>query len=76
MLERRVYHVRRGRDNSWMVIREGFQRPHMVRETKEEAVIMAKRLAKVRQPGQVIIHALDDEVERRYSYSVDSLELG
>jgi hypothetical protein len=68
MIERRIYHVRRSTDDFWEVIKEGFNRPHIVRKNKEEAVLMAKRLAKIGSPGQVVIHGADDAVETRFHY--------
>ena len=73
MIERRVYHVLRRRDDSWQVIREGFQRPHIVRDYKEEAVLLAKRLAKDGPGALVIVHGSDNLVERQFSYTAGSL---
>lgn len=69
MIERRVYHVRPTKGQTWQVVKEGFRRPHIIRNTKEEAVTMAKRLAKVSSPGRVVVHTPDDDVESQYSYS-------
>jgi hypothetical protein len=69
MLERRVYHVVRRNDTSWGVMKEGFSRPHIVRATKAEAIVMAKRLAKLAPCARVIVHSPDNQVEREFSYS-------
>ncbi len=69
MLERRVYHVVRRPDDSWQVIREGFRRPHIVRDSKAEAVVMAKRLAKTGPAARVIVHDSANLVEREFSFS-------
>lgn len=68
MGERRVYHVIRS-DDSWQVIKQGFHRPHFVREEKEEAVLLAKRLAKSHPESQVIVHSEDDLVESEFRYT-------
>ncbi|GEM_PF-1511395 len=72
MMERRIYHVVRGSDDLWQVVREGFHRPHMVSPTKERAVVMAKRLAKTGSPGQVVIHNRNDAVESRLTFYFSS----
>ena len=69
MLERRVYHVLRRDDESWQVIREGFRRPHIIRDTKAEAVLLAKRLAKVGPAARVVVHSRDNHVEREFSFT-------
>jgi hypothetical protein len=66
-----VFHVRPTAEH-WEVIKEGFRRPHFIRPSKAEAIFLAKRLAKVGSPGQVIIHAADDEVEMRFNYCATS----
>jgi hypothetical protein len=73
MIERRVFHVRRRSDDSWQVVREGFHRPHIIRHSKAEAILMAKRLAKLGVGAIVIVHAPDDKVEREFSYSTPSV---
>jgi hypothetical protein len=69
MLERKVYHVVRRSDDSWQVVREGFTRPHIVRGSKAEAVVMAKRLAKLGPAARVVVHDSSNVVEREFSYS-------
>ena len=69
MVERRVYHVVRRNDDSWQVLKEGFRRPHIVRDSKAEALVMAKRLARSEPGGRVIVHGQDNLVEREFSYS-------
>ena len=68
MTDRRIYHVTRTSDDSWQVVKEGFTRPHIIRESKEEAVIVARRLARNTPAGQVIVHRADNVVEREYLY--------
>lgn len=67
MSEERVYHVVRSAA-TWHVIREGFKRPHIIRETKEEAVLLAKRLAKTNAEAEVIVHDEHDVIESRFHY--------
>lgn len=67
MNEERVYHVLRRADDSWQVLREGFRRPHIVRGSKDEAVLMAKRLARLGSGARVVVHTLDNHVEREFS---------
>jgi hypothetical protein len=67
MVERRIYHVLRRSDDSWQVLREGFRRPHIVRESKAEAIVMAKRLAKVAPGARIVVHAQDNRIEREFS---------
>lgn len=67
MSEQRVYHVVRS-DSTWQVIREGFKRPHIVRAKKEEAILVAKRLAKTNPDAEVIVHNDTDVVESRFQY--------
>src|SRR6476619_3021119 len=68
-VERRIYHVSRRGDDSWQVMREGFRRPHIVLDSKAEAILMAKRLAKVVPYARVIVHSQDDHVEREFSFT-------
>ena len=67
MLEQRIYHVLRRPDDCWQVVREGFQRPHIVRHSKAEAILMAKRLAKGGSGARVIVHNQDNLVEREFN---------
>ena len=69
MSQRKVYHVLRRDDDSWQVVREGFRRPHIVRDSKAEAILLAKRLAKLGPSARVIVHSTDNHIEREFSYS-------
>lgn len=71
-MESRIYHVVRLDDDSWQVLREGFQRPHVIRGTKAEAVLMAKRLAKAGRRARVIVHGQGDTIEREYNYTAQT----
>lgn len=73
MTDRRIYHLTRRADDSWQVIREGFRRPHIIRETKEEAVVVAKRLARTSQEAQVIVPNDDNFIERKYCFVARSV---
>ncbi len=68
-MERRIYHVVRRNDDSWQVIREGFRRPHIIRDSKAEAVLLAKRLAKLGPGARVVVHSQDNVVEREFTYT-------
>jgi hypothetical protein len=65
-MESRIYHVLRREDDSWQVLREGFRRPHIIRDSKAEAVRMAKRFAKVSAGGRIVVHNPDNAVEREF----------
>ena len=67
MLERRIYHVQQREDHSWQVVCEGFHRPHIVRNSQAEAILMAKRLAKVGAGGRVVVHNAANAVEREFT---------
>ncbi len=67
-MDRRVYHVLRCNDDSWQVVREGFRRPHIVRGSKAEAVIMAKRLARAGSWARVVVHNDANLIEREFSF--------
>jgi hypothetical protein len=69
MFERKVYHVLRRDDATWEVMKEGFTRPHIVRVTKTEAILIAKRLAKLAPNARVIVHSPDNHIEREFSYT-------
>lgn len=71
MMERRIYHVLRRADDSWQVLREGFRRPHIIRHSKAEAVLLAKRLAKTGLSARVVVHNQDNRIEREFRYSSD-----
>ena len=75
MEERRIYHVKEAAEHRWQVVREGFHRPHLVRPQKEEAILLAKRLAKLSACGEVMIHDVDDRVERHLSYRFPAPQL-
>ncbi len=68
MIERQVFHVVRRADESWQVIKEGFHRPHIVRDSKAEAVLIAKRLAKLNANARVVVHTPDNLVEREFNF--------
>jgi len=68
MSSKHVYHVLRRADHSWLVLKEGFRRPHLVSDSKERAVLLARRLAKSSAAGaaQVVVHNGDHLVEREF----------
>jgi hypothetical protein len=66
-MERRIYHVLRRGDDSWQVLREGFRRPHIIRGSKAEAIVIAKRLAKAGPGALVVVHSPGDQIEREFS---------
>jgi len=66
MTQKSVYHVLRGEDNSWLVLKEGFRRPHLIGGSKEEAILLARRLAKLSVSAQVVVHNGDEVMEREY----------
>jgi hypothetical protein len=68
MSPKNVYHVLR-RDDSWLVVKEGFRRPHLISESKERAILMAKRLAKLSTSAQVVVHKGDARIEREYRFA-------
>jgi hypothetical protein len=68
-VEKRIYHITHRSDDSWQVIREGFHRPHLVLESKAEAILMAKRLAKAGFGARIIVHTPDNLIEREFSYT-------
>ena len=68
MSSKHVYHVLRRDDHSWLVLKEGFRRPHLVSESKEQAILLARRLAKINTSAQVVVHNRDDLVERQYRF--------
>jgi hypothetical protein len=72
MVERRIYHVMRRQDHSWQVLKEGFKRPHVVRPNKEEAILLAKRLARVSPQAKVVIHNDADNVEGEFHYHFEA----
>jgi hypothetical protein len=72
MFERRVYHVLRRADDSWHVLREGFRRPHVIRRSKAEAVLLAKRLAKTGSSARVVVYSKDNQVEREFHFTSSS----
>jgi hypothetical protein len=67
MIERRVYHVLPRTDNSWQVVREGFRRPHIVRGSKAEAIVMARRLARIGPGARVVVHGQHNNIEREFT---------
>jgi hypothetical protein len=68
MLERRVYHVMRREDDSWQVIKEGFKRPHVIGRSKEEAILLARRLAKVIPESKVVVHNDDRKANQENEF--------
>jgi hypothetical protein len=71
MFQRRIYHVLRRNDDSWQVVCEGFRRPHIILDSKDEAVLLAKRLAKLGPAARVVVHSTDNHIEREFSYIAD-----
>jgi hypothetical protein len=63
-----IYHVMRRPDDTWQVLKEGFKRPHIIRSSREEAIVLAKRLARVNPDSTVIVHDSDNEVEREFRF--------
>ena len=66
MTPKNVYHVLPGENDSWLILKEGFRRPHLVSSNKERAVLVARRLAKSSRSGQVVVHNGDQIIERQY----------
>jgi hypothetical protein len=66
MTESGVYHVLRLNDDAWQVLKEGFKRPHILGRTKQEAIVLAKRIARGVPESVVVVHSSDHSIERRY----------
>jgi hypothetical protein len=56
----------RWEDNSWLFLKEGFRRPHLISSSKEGAILLARRLAKLSVSAQVVVHNGDQVIEREY----------
>jgi len=71
MSSKHVYHVLRRDGHSWLVLKEGFRRPHLVSQSKEQAILLARRLAKLSTAtaAQVIVHNGDQLVEREFRFA-------
>ncbi len=68
MPERKAYHVTPHPEGGWKVEAEGYTRASSTHQTKEEAVDNAKELAKGQEPGQVLIHRHDGNIETGHTY--------
>jgi hypothetical protein len=71
MANRKVYHVTKNRNDGWDVKRENADRATKNVETKDEAIKVAKELAKNANLGQVIIHKQDGKIQTEYTYGKD-----
>ncbi len=71
-MERKVYHVEpsKGREG-WDIKEEGQDRAESHHQRKQEAVIIARKMAKSHPLGQVVIHKADGSVEEERTYGKD-----
>ena len=70
MAKRSVYHVT-SKNNKWQVKGEGAERAASTHKRKSEAKNEARRLAKKREPSQVVIHGEDGKIQREWTYGND-----
>ena len=49
-----IFHVCR-RARGWVVMKEGFHRPHITNHTREEALVLARRLARGAGHARVVV---------------------
>ncbi len=72
MPERKVYHVEPSRDREgWDIKEQGAMKPESHHQRKQEAVLVARKMAKSHPLGQVVIHKADGSVEEERTYGRD-----
>ncbi len=73
MPERQTWHVTPadGSDANWQVKHAGKERATSRHEKKDEAVQAAKKIAKNRNLGQVIVHKMDGTIQQEFTYGED-----
>jgi hypothetical protein len=72
-MARQVYHVTPF-GNGWKVAAEN-EEYEVVRDTKDDAVDEAKRLAKEAELGQVIVHGEDGKIQEEMTYGNDPRDI-
>jgi len=71
MAERTKYHVTKRPDGQWQAKAEGASRASAVTETKEEIIDRARKIAKGKPLGQVVIHKADGRIQSERTYGKD-----
>lgn len=72
MSERQVYHVSPAREaGDWEVKEEGAARARSRHQSKQEAVTEARRLARSRPLGRIVIHNSDGTIQEERTYGKD-----
>lgn len=71
MPKRQVYHVTKAKQGGWNVLKEGGQRASLHTETKAEAIMKGRDLAKQPPLGQLKIHKADGTIQTEYTYGKD-----
>lgn len=71
MGNRKVYHVTKNKNEGWDVKKENASRATKNLDTKDEALKVAKELAKNADLGQVIVHKQDGKIQTEYTYGKD-----
>lgn len=71
MSNRKVYHVTKNKNEGWDVKKENATRATKNLDTKDEALKVAKELAKNADLGQVIVHKQDGKIQTEYTYGKD-----
>jgi len=71
MSKRRVYHVLPTNGGDWKVKENLAERAVKIFEGKENALDLAKELAKKADLGQVVVHGKDGVIQTEYTYGQD-----
>jgi len=71
MTKRKVYHVTKNGGGGWNVRKEGGQRSSGHFDTKDNAIVRGKDLAKSGGYGQIKIHGQDGKIQTEHTYGKD-----
>jgi hypothetical protein len=69
--KRKTYHVVSNSDGGWDVKKENGQRSSGHFDTKDDAVVRGKELAKSGNHGQIKIHKQDGKIQTEHTYGKD-----
>lgn len=65
---RSTWHVTPTKEGRWRVIRENASRAASVHDTKHDAVDAAKKIAKKRSKGRIVLHRQDGRIQKAHTY--------
>jgi len=70
-MRRKKFHITSTMSGGWKIKEEGGSRAIKLFDTKEKAIRIGRKITKLQQPSQLIIHKKNGIIQTEYTYKND-----